>query len=185
MTPEKVIGYHACAADFARKIDAGELSVAEWQPSRNDYDWLGHGIYFWEGNLQRARQWATEAVRGEAAVIEAEITLGMCLDPTIEYQELFPVVHAVVAANYERRGLSLPKNRGPQWKLRELDCLILNEFLSLAELGAGFGPVRFQTVRCPFEEGDPIFPGSMIRRRSHVQVSVRDNSCISFRQVIY
>ncbi len=27
--------------------------------SENSYDWLGHGIYFWEQNLKRAKEWAT------------------------------------------------------------------------------------------------------------------------------
>lgn len=107
MIPEKVVGFHACAREFARQIEAGELSVADWQPSRNEYDWLGHGIYFWEGNLPRARQWAMEAIVGEAAIIEAEITLGECLDPTLEYQEVFPVVCADLAADYARRGWAM------------------------------------------------------------------------------
>lgn len=185
MIPEKVIGFHACAREFARQIEAGELSVADWQPSRNEYDWLGHGIYFWEGNLPRARQWAMEAIVGEAAIIEAEITLGECLDPTLEYQEVFPVVYADLAADYARRGWAMPRNRGLEHKLRTLDCLVIIEVLKFMEAGMAGEIVRFQTVRCPFEEGEPIFPGSMIRRQSHIQVSVRDNDCISVRKMIY
>src|SRR4051812_47548247 len=43
-----VIGYHGCRKDFARALVAGTLEVANWRPSRNNYDWLGEGIYFWE-----------------------------------------------------------------------------------------------------------------------------------------
>lgn len=31
--------------------------------SRNDYDWLGNGIYFWEDSYQRAFQWALQSWR--------------------------------------------------------------------------------------------------------------------------
>ena len=40
---------------------------------------------------------------------------------------------------------------------------------------AAFG---YQTVRCPFEEGDDAFPGSMLKTQTHIQISVRDPSRI-------
>jgi hypothetical protein len=39
----------------------------------------------------------------------------------------------------------------------------------------------YQTVRCPFEEGEPVYEGSMIKTQSHVQIAVGDRSCISSR----
>jgi ribulose-5-phosphate 4-epimerase/fuculose-1-phosphate aldolase len=49
--------------------------------SQNSYDWLGHGIYFWESNLQRAYEFAEEQKnRGkikDVAVIGAVIDLGI------------------------------------------------------------------------------------------------------------
>jgi hypothetical protein len=33
------------------------------------------------------------------------------------------------------------------------------------------------TVRAPFEDGAPVYPGSRIASRAHVQVCVRDSSC--------
>jgi hypothetical protein len=38
--------------------------------------------------------------------------------------------------------------------------------------------IPMQTVRCPFLEGKRAFPGSGIFRESHVQLAVRDKSCI-------
>jgi len=35
-----VLGYHGCDGDVAEKLIAGE----PFEPSDNDYDWLGHGI---------------------------------------------------------------------------------------------------------------------------------------------
>lgn len=40
-----VIGYHGCDAATADVVLSGNYSL---QPSDNDYDWLGKGIYFWE-----------------------------------------------------------------------------------------------------------------------------------------
>ncbi len=57
--------------------------------SENDYDWLGTGIYFWEGNPQRAFDFARERALGgrnsrgkiqTPFVIGAIINLGRCLD---------------------------------------------------------------------------------------------------------
>jgi hypothetical protein len=56
-------------------------------------------------------------------------------------------------------------------KRRELDCLVLNYLCSQS-------PVLYQTVRGVFLEGDPAYPDAMIRKESHVQIAVRDPSCI-------
>lgn len=48
--------------------------------SERPYDWLGHGIYFWENNHERAFQWAKDKkARGEIknpTVIGAILHLG-------------------------------------------------------------------------------------------------------------
>ena len=46
------------------------------QLSQNEYDWIGHGIYFWEFAPYRAWEWATQKYGADAAVIEAEISIG-------------------------------------------------------------------------------------------------------------
>ena len=51
-----VIAYHGCDADIADRLIAGE----PFRRSRNDYDWLGEGIYFWEFGQHRALQFALE-----------------------------------------------------------------------------------------------------------------------------
>ena len=51
-----------------------------FQLSRNDYDWLGDGVYFFQDGLLRAWQWARERHGDEAAVIGAEIRLVDCMD---------------------------------------------------------------------------------------------------------
>ena len=48
-----IVGYHGCTEDFARDLLLGTAPVSAWQPSTNDWDWLGHGIYFWEHSPER------------------------------------------------------------------------------------------------------------------------------------
>ena len=79
-----VFGYHGTDPAFAERLIRGEVSIADWSPSTNEYDWLGHGIYFWEYAPDRAREWA-----GKGGVVGAIIRLGECLDLTeITYAEM-------------------------------------------------------------------------------------------------
>jgi hypothetical protein len=100
------------------------------------------------------------------------IQLGECLDLTdIQYTELLATHYNLLSESYAQTGRSLPKNRG---KRRDLDCLVINELITSAKAET----IRFQTVRCPFLECAPAFPGSAILRESHIQVAVRDPDCI-------
>lgn len=75
-----VLGYHGCQTVFANGVRAGRVSLAQWTPSQNSYDWLGEGIYFWEASQTRAEQWAVEQFGDQADVLEVEIELGQCLN---------------------------------------------------------------------------------------------------------
>jgi len=100
------------------------------------------------------------------------IQLGTCLDLTdLKYTALLGETFEAVRDAHESQGLELPENRGGR---RDLDCLILNELVATAE---EFG-MEYQTVRSPFLEGEPAFPGSSLLRESHVQIAVRDVGCI-------
>lgn len=69
-----VLGYHGCDADFADSILLGKVQIQDWKTSENDYDWLGHGVYFWEHAPERALAWASS--RKKKGVIGAVIQLG-------------------------------------------------------------------------------------------------------------
>jgi hypothetical protein len=45
--PGLVLGFHGCDEQVARKVLTGEELL---KSSANNYDWLGHGIYFYEGD---------------------------------------------------------------------------------------------------------------------------------------
>ena len=41
-----MIGFHGCDQSVVEAVIAGKTELLA---STNDYDWLGNGIYFWEG----------------------------------------------------------------------------------------------------------------------------------------
>jgi hypothetical protein len=165
--PRVVLGYHGCDPAFADGLISGDIPIADWRPSRNPYDWLGDGIYFWEHAPARAREW------GQGGVVGAVLQLGLCLDLTdTAYTQLLELTHNKLRATYLAQKRRLPQNRG---KRRELDQLVINELVAQADAQIG----AFQSVRCPFLEGEPAFPGSAILRESHIQIAVRDRDCIA------
>lgn len=162
-----VLGYHGCKPSFAEALLRGEKSVDDWQPSKNPYDWLGHGIYSWEFAPFRAKKWSSGG-----AVIGAVIHLGLCLDLTdVNYTELLCEEYKEVRRARMLQHLGMPKNEG---KRRDLDCLVINELV----MSMDNEKIRFQTVRCSFLEGKRAYPGSGIFRESHIQIAVRDKGCI-------
>ena len=84
--PSYALGFHGCDATVAQSVFAGKTHLRR---SKNDFDWLGEGIYFWENNPTRALQYARElrdrprpgAARiKKPAVVGAVIELGYCLN---------------------------------------------------------------------------------------------------------
>jgi hypothetical protein len=160
-----VIGYHGTSKTKAETI----LRSGKFIPSANDYDWLGHGIYFWEHAPVRAWQWAKQKHWTEAAVVSATIELNLCLDLTdIRYTSALKKAYQSLQEAYILTGKVLPANRN---KARCLDCLVINYLTS-------FVLPECDTVRAPFLEGEPIFEGSMLLTQSHIQVVVRNPRCI-------
>jgi hypothetical protein len=163
-----VLGYHGCEPAFAESLIRGDVAVKDWKPSANVYDWLGQGIYFWEYAPERALAWG-----GKGGVVGAVIQLGLCLDFTdIRYTTLLAAEYEAIKNKHEQQGLTLPENRGGK---RDLDSFIVNSLVNFIDKGQ---VLTFQTVRGPFLEGEPAFPGSAILRESHIQIAVRDSACI-------
>lgn len=109
-----VIGFHGCDLSVAQNVVAGKESLV---PSKNGYDWLGNGIYFWENNEERARQWAKEMVKRKnspvknPAVLGAVIDLGYCFDLTdSSYLKELKQAYKALVYMFKKSGTSLPKN---------------------------------------------------------------------------
>jgi hypothetical protein len=181
-----IIGYHGCTATIADRILRGKPFL----PSNNDYDWLGHGVYFWEHGPDRALRFIKEKLRREkrrekAAVVGAVLQLGLCFDLLdTRFTADLGLAYPDFEASLTSMGRDLPRNLGPapELKLRHLDCAMLNWYISELR-SAGHS---YQTVRGCFVEGGPAFPGSGIERESHIQIAIIDPTCIvgTFRPIL-
>ncbi len=169
-----IIGYHGCHEEFAQSLLLGEVPIDQWQPSQNEWDWLGHGVYFWEHSPQRALRWAQQA-HDRPAVIGAVVQLGRCFDLLDEsVTQLLTESYQNLAEMFAVNRQVLPTNQGGHGKARKLDCLVINDCLDrLAEQG-----VNYDTVRGAFLEGDLAYPGAGFSRETHIQLAVRNSSCI-------
>lgn len=174
-----VVGYHGCEREFGEAVLLGRTRPT---PSANDYDWLGGGIYFWEHGFRRALEWAQQ-FRDDPFVLGAYLHLGRCLDLTDTWATArLGEAHEALQAYLDRRGLEPPRNTagrgavGSDRLVRKLDCAVIN-LLTAAEDRAK-GGTYYQTVRGAFEEGELAFPGACIRKKTHIQIAVRDPRCV-------
>lgn len=141
-------------------------------PSVNDGDWLGSGVYFFEGDHGQARQWASTRFPDDPAILEATISLDQCWDLTTEvgwkmldmgYDWLLKLSRAAKAA--------LPEQHGADHRI---DCLVINFVVgALRERG-----IIVETVRAPFFDGAPPYPHSAFYNRTHIQIAVRELAAI-------
>ena len=185
--PSFVLGFHGCDKSTGEKILSGEdLHLLR---SEKKYDWLGHGIYFWEGNPSRAMAWAehrkAEKKIKAPFVLGAIIDLRHCLD-LFDHDGNSQVqqAHEELAKDFKKSGLAMPENKGPTPDKagRLLDCAVLN---ALHVYRARLGEPEFDSVRAPFLEGEPIYTGASFRSENHIQLCVRNTACIKgyFRPV--
>lgn len=179
LAPGLLLGYHGCDAEVAEHLISGE----GFRTSENKYDWLGHGIYFWESNPKRALDFASELSTRERSSIQspdlvgAVIGLGFCLDLTTKagldtvasaYRELRKVVETA------GDDVELPKNH-PDLLRRYLDCAVINHLHQIRE-DAGERP--FDSVRGVFIEGKELYPTSGFHHKTHIQIAIRSTECI-------
>ena len=182
-----VLGFHGCEARVGERILAGKDRL---RPSGNAYDWLGHGIYFWENNPKRALQWAEYVAAHpklfkthirQPFVLGAIIDLGRCLDLTeAESLGIVKAGHADMKRRFEAVGVPLPQNEqagedDEDLVKRKLDCAVINFVHELRE-GERLDP--FDSVRGAFFEGRPLYKGARIRAKTHIQLCVRNHDSI-------
>ena len=176
------IGFHGCDKSVAEMI----LHGGNLKPSKNDYDWLGHGVYFWENNEQRALQFAREASKRKSSsikepfVIGAVIDLGYCLDLTdmgclAEIRQSYEALRDA----FVKAGKDLPINKSidpnGDLLLRQLDCAVIEYEHTINEMAK---VKSFDSVRGVFVEGNDLYPGGGIKEKNHIQICVRNPNCI-------
>ena len=175
-----VLGYHGCDKAVAEALLSGE----EFKTSRNDYDWLGSGIYFWEANPVRGLEFANELMNSSwgadvtvPAVVGAVIDLGLCLDlMTSAGVRLVEEAHKAYISTCEMAEVELPKNSTDKDSLRRpLDCAV---FEQLHDIRKEAGDLSIDTVRGVFVEGNPVYEGAGFNKKTHIQICVRNPSNI-------
>lgn len=185
--PSFVLGFHGCDREVGEEVIAGKRHL---QPSTNEYDWLGDGVYFWEGNPARAMDFATRAAaeakrttKGnikEPFVVGAVIDLGICfsLQDSACLDEL-PIAYDFLKNACDAAGVALPQNKhGTDKVVRYLDCAVIQTMHKLRST-APQPLIAYDSVRCAFSEGEPLYQGGFFSKKAHVQIAVRNpEKCI-------
>lgn len=173
--PSFILGFHGCERAVGEAILAGQ--EPHLKPSEKKWDWLGHGIYFWEGNLARAWEWANarqaEGKIDEPFVLGAIIDLRHCLDLfDREAMRQVSATYSSLVDLFARTDRAMPQNTGPTPDKagRKLDCLVMNTLHAIRDAS---GQQAYDSVRGPFLEGEPIYEGAGFRSQSHIQICVR------------
>ena len=182
--PNLVFGFHGCRESVYDKV-LYQGEQLRW--STNKYDWLGNGIYFWENSLQRASNWARSRYGEEGRVIGAILDLGHCLDLLdCASNDVLRFAYNLLKTRYEHSGQPLPVNRKSAKRedvlLRDLDCAVIE---CVHDANRASGMPGYDSVRGPFIEGSPVYPGSELREMTHIQICVVNPNCIKgyFRPV--
>ncbi len=180
-----LLGFHGCDEKVCRDvINGGTL-----KPSLNSYDWLGNGIYFWESDPQRAMEWAIQASKRKSssvknpAVLGAVIDLGNCFDITDRSSSpILEMAYEWLKTSQEAKGMSLPENRNGKYDhdllIRELDCAVIQKIHEITHNNPELGIAPYDSVRELFPEGDPVYPGSGFKDKTHTQICIVNPNCI-------
>ena len=104
-------------------------------------------------------------------MVGAALDLGDCLDLTTEVGiDEIRSAHQLLSETFAKAGVALPSNSGGfGLMLRRLDCAVVRQ---LHEIRRQMELAPVDTVKGIFLEGDPIYPGSGFRAKTHVQIAV-------------
>ena len=179
-----ILGFHGCDESVVHAVLNGHSFL---KTSSNNYDWLGHGIYFWENSPSRAYEFAAYLLKNpnrskghitKPAVIGAVIDLGKCLD-LLDYQnlQLLKKAYQFVAASINSSAIPENKALGASGDLlfKELDCTVIETVHANQEEA---GQSSFDSVRGVFFEGEELYPNAGFREKDHIQICVRNPNCI-------
>ena len=127
--PNLVLGFHGCRKSVYNKVITEGVQLNK---SDNLYDWLGNGIYFWEFNYERAKEWAHNRFGSDGAVIGAVIDLGYCLNLTDSFSaNILRQGYELLSFRCKAAGIELPVNRKSKKSsdvlLRDLDCAVIQQ----------------------------------------------------------
>lgn len=178
-----VIGFHGCDQSVVDKVVTGKEPLYY---SKNNYDWLGHGIYFWENNVDRALEWAIQLSKYKKtsvihpAVIGAVIDLGYCFDLMDNHflNELKEGYKTLVKL-CDLYHIALPENSKVKGSddllLRKLDCAVIQ---TIHNIHKETKSKLYDSVRGVFWEGRSVYPNAGFREKNHIQLCICNPNCI-------
>jgi hypothetical protein len=181
--PSYVFGFHGLDKDIGKDVLNGKT---ELRHSTNSYDWLGHGVYFWENSFERANQYALEDSQRKKSnikkpfVIGAIIDLGNCLDLLDkQYLDLLAAAYQEMTLTLKEVGEDLPLNspfgsNDFDFKKRELDCAVIRYAIAMADDDG----IKFDSVRAAFWEGEELYPNAGFKTHNHIQLCIINPDCI-------
>lgn len=183
--PSFVLGFHGCDRKVGESVLAGKERLL---PSKNSYDWLGNGIYFWENDPERAADYArilhenpgrTSTTIEDPFVLGAVIDLGHCLN-LLESHSLLVVKagYDLLLAARNKAGLELPENQVIEYGIplrRNLDCAVIEAIHAFNEEE---DKREYDSVRAMFLEGKELYEEAGFQERNHIQICIRNPNCI-------
>lgn len=185
-----VVGYHGCDITTRDKLVSARDAL---KSSKNRYDWLGPGFYFFEGDMERAFAFAsaskdnpekrfTAQPIATPAVVGCLLNIQRCLDMTTRSGlNLFEAALSALVTGLAETGAPVPANKKANEQdddvlLRRLDNAVFTFIHENSE--AGDSGIRYQAVRGAFRQGLALAPNSGFHRDSHIQIALRDPTCI-------
>lgn len=175
-----ILGFHGTERATVDKVVT--RVTRHLNKSEGRFEWLGHGIYFWENDPQRALEWAESGNPkrpiGDPDVVGSVIDLGLCLDLTTRTAlEEVRSAYDLLKQLYDTDGKKLPENHLGQDKVkRELDCQVIQLLHNYREL-RDLSP--YDSVRAPFLEKNLLYAGAEFRAGNHIQICViKPENCI-------
>ena len=183
--PRYILGFHGCDASILPCLI--NQPTPTFKASKNDYDWLGSGMYFWENDPHRALQYILEVQTREPTritkpcVVGAVIDLGHCLNLVEnKYIELLKSTYSFYEEFAKESSMEIAQNK-PAYQTdhdrlyRNLDCAIIE--LIHASNKTNHSP-EFDSVRGMFIEGGEAYPNSGFHQKTHVQICIRNPKMI-------
>lgn len=182
-----IIGFHGCDKEIAEKVVNHQI---DFKHSKNAYDWLGHGFYFWENNYDRALSFAefcrdnkgfSKGKIKNPAVLGAVIDLGNCFD-LLETKsiKMLELGYDNLKTSHIASKTPLPKNikatnTDDDLVHRALDCAVIE---AIHKFNKSKDKQPFDSVRAAFIQGNPVYPNANFKHRNHIQICVRNTNAI-------
>ncbi len=181
-----IIGFHGCDLSIRNQLVNKRLS---FKKSENNYDWLGHGMYFWDNDPERALEFARfkkslpqkdkNSIK-TPAVVGAAIDMGLCLDLVNSNSiKLLKSAYELLVWDIEQHNQVLQKNKplkgGEDLIFRYLDCAVI-ETLHSNRIQNNLPP--FDSVRGVFWEGKDLYENAGFKEKNHIQICIRNPDCI-------